>query len=190
MMSFQISNVQSGAPSPPLLRSTGGGSAFIRHYAACVGTLLLLVGCTSHSTATQSLVQSPVYAVPAKQLVGEVQRIVESPPVSLAVEDKGDGTLLTGWQEPFRGDFHIARFWHERTRYHITIAPDFNDPVNRSRIQITDETEERPDESGPNVDAHTWHPAPRNHRPERAEALLHQIQTKLVVPVSIGLPGR
>src|SRR3954451_22806544 len=109
-----------------------------------LGTLIA-PGCSS-SHPTASLVQSPVYSVPAQQLVTDVQKIISSPPISLPVEDKGNGTLLTGWQEPFRGDFHIVRYWHERTRYRITAVPDFTDPAHRSRLQITDETEERPDE--------------------------------------------
>lgn len=87
--------------------------------------------------------------------------------------------MLTGWQQPFRGDFHIVRFWHERTRYRITIVPDFADPSHHSRIQIVDETEQRPDEGGPNEEARTWHPAPTLHRPERSEALLKQVEDQL-----------
>jgi hypothetical protein len=145
--------------------------------------ILLSAGCTS-SHQTASLVQSPVYAIPAQQLVVEVLKIVSSPPISLSVEDKGNGTLLTGWQEPFRGDFHIARYWHERTRYHITVVPDFGDPAHRSRLQISDESEERSDEGGINVEAKKWHPAPNNHRPERSEALLKQIETQLQAPAA------
>jgi len=125
-----------------------------------------------------------VYAVPAQQLVQEVRQIVSSPPVSLPVEDRGNGSLLTGWQEPFQGDFHIVRYWHERTRYQISVVPDFADPAHRSRLQITDESEQRPDESGPNADAKAWHPAPNAHRPERAEALLKQIEAKLQAPAA------
>ena len=145
--------------------------------------ILLSAGCTS-SHQTASLVQSTVYAIPAQQLVVEVLKIVSSPPISLSVEDKGNGTLLTGWQEPFRGDFHIARYWHERTRYHITVVPDFGDPAHRSRLQISDESEERSDEGGINVEAKKWHPAPNNHRPERSEALLKQIETQLQAPAA------
>jgi len=141
------------------------------------------VGCTS-SHPTASLVQSPVYAVPAQQLVTDVQKIISSPPISLPVEDKGSGTLLTGWQEPFRGDFHIVRYWHERTRYRITGVPDFSNPAYRSRLQISDESEERPDEGGINAETKKWHPAPNNHRPERSEALLRQIETQLQVPAA------
>jgi hypothetical protein len=145
---------------------------------------LAFAGCSSTHNTAPTIIQSPVYAMPAPDMVKEVKQIVSSPPISLSVEDKGDGSLLTGWQEPFRGDFHIARYWHERTRYLINVVPDFSDPSHRSRLQITDESEQRPDEGGPNQDARTWHPAPNNRRPERAEALLRQIQAKLEAPVA------
>ncbi|HSZ54325.1 MAG TPA: hypothetical protein VK797_01595 [Tepidisphaeraceae bacterium] len=144
----------------------------------------LFFGCSSTHDTPSTLVQSPVYAIPAPQLAKEVKQIVSAPPISLPVEDQGDGSLLTGWQEPFRGDFHVIRYWHERTRYHISVVPDFADPSQRSRLQITDESEQRPDEGGPNVDARTWHPAPNNRRPERSEALLRQIQATLEAPVA------
>jgi hypothetical protein len=125
-----------------------------------------------------------VYAVPAQQLATEVYKVVAAPPISLPVEDQGNGSLLTGWQEPFQGDFHIARYWHERTRYHITVVPDFSDPAHRSRLQITDESEQRPEEDGLNAEAKKWHPAPDSHRLERSEAVLKQIETSLQAPAA------
>src|SRR6476620_8237009 len=53
-----------------------------------VGFLVPLISGCSPTHPTSSLVQSPVYAVPAQQLVVEVQKIVSSPPISLPVEDK------------------------------------------------------------------------------------------------------
>ena len=172
---------QSPIPLPFVYSSLIRHSNFvIRHFL----TIALISGCTSNRPTSPALVQSPVYAVPAQQLVQQVRQIVTSSPISLPVEDQGDGTLLTGWQEPFKGDFHIVRFWHERTRYRIHIIPAFSDPAHQSRIQIVDESEQRPDESGPNEEAKTWHSAPNNHRPERAEALLHQIEAKLEAPAA------
>lgn len=139
---------------------------------------LAVPGCTSQHAAAGN-VQSRDYMVPPQQLAGEVSRIVSSPPLSLPVESAKDGAIVTGWQEPFQGDWHVIRYWHERTRYHITIVPDFNDPAHRSHLQVVDETEQRPDESGPNVEARTWHPAPEIHRPQRAQAVLAQIESQL-----------
>jgi hypothetical protein len=155
-----------------------------RVFVLALAGLALLSGCSSTHDTPPTLIQSPVYSIPAPELARDVKQIVEAPPISLPAEDKGDGSFLTGWQEPFRGDFHVVRYWHERTRYHISVVPDFADPSHRSRLQITDESEQRPDEGGPNVEAKTWHPAPNNRRPERAEDLLHQIQAKLEAPVA------
>jgi len=110
----------------------------------------------------------------------DVKEIVSSPPISLTYDDEQDGQIVTGWQ-PFRGEFHIARYWYERTRYHITVIPDFNDPAHRSRIQVSDETQQRPEESGLNQEAQQWSSAPDLHRPDRSSALLQEIQTRLAM---------
>jgi hypothetical protein len=140
---------------------------------------LLAFGCSSQNRPAESLVQSPAYDLPPKQMAEAVRKIVAAPPLSLPIQETQPGVFLTGWQEPFRGEFHIARYWHERTRYRISIVPDFNDPAHRSHIQIADETEQRPDESGPNEKAKQWTPAPDLHRPDRSATLLHQIENGL-----------
>ena len=137
-----------------------------------------LSGCVSNSRPPAGLIQSPAYDIPARQMAADVKQIVAAPPISLPVSDEQEGMIVTGWQ-PFRGEFHIARYWYERTRYHITVVPDFNQPEKRSHIQVTDETEQRPDDSGPNESAKKWTPAPEIHRPERSAAILQQIETQL-----------
>ena len=116
--------------------------------------------------------------MPPKRMFEAVRQIVSAPPISLAVQDDQPGTIVTGWQ-PFRGEFHIARYWYERTRYHISVVPDFNDPAHRSHIQINDETQQRPEESGLNPKAQEWSAAPDMHRPQRSAALLQQIENQL-----------
>jgi hypothetical protein len=135
-------------------------------------------GCVSHVQQPSGLVQSPAFDFAPKQLAQDIKQIVSTPPISLSFEDEQDGQIVTAWQ-PFRGEFHIARFWYERTRYHITVIPDFNDPSHRSRIQVLEETQQRPDESGLNEQARTWSSAPNLHRPERSQAILQQIETQL-----------
>lgn len=169
---------------PALARRERGKTGRLLGAMATVVGGMICAGCSSSRPSTTSLVQSPVYAIPAQQLVGEVQKVVGAPPISLAVENQGNGALLTGWQEPFQGDFHIVRYWHERTRYHITVVPDFADPAHRSRLQVTDESEQRPDEGGINAEAQKWHPAPGTHRPERSETLLHLIEAALQAPAA------
>jgi hypothetical protein len=116
--------------------------------------------------------------MPPKEMADDVKQIVGTPPLSLATQDENPGQIVTDWQ-PFRGEFHIARYWYERTRYHITVVPDFSDPAKRSRIQVVDETQQRPEESGLNQQAQQWAPAPELHRPDRAQAILQQIETQL-----------
>jgi hypothetical protein len=158
-------------------RAAGPNVGIIRSI-ILVAAGLLAVGCVSHNRPTESLVQSPAYDLPPRQMAEAVQKIVPAPPISLPIQQVQPGTFLTGWQ-PFQGEFHIARYWHERTRYHISVIPDFNDPAHRSHIQVVDETEQRPDESGPNEAAKRWAPAPDLHRPDRSSALLREIENAL-----------
>ena len=159
-----------------------------RRFAPAFFSGIALAGCAHQPPVGQSLVQSPVYSTPAADLLKRVQAVLPAPPISLAAQDLGNGVLLTDWQDGFRGDFHIVRYWHERTRYRVTVAPDFTDPSHRSRLQISDESQQRSDESGPNVEAKTWHEAPSARHPERADALLKKIENQLTAPAPIELP--
>lgn len=150
-----------------------------------LSTLFLLIatslpgaGCISNRHPAASVVQSPPFHFAPRQMAADVKQIVSSPPISMSFEDEQAGQIVTDWQ-PYRGDFHVIRYWFERTRYHITVVPDFNDPAHRSRIQVVDETQQRPTDSGPNQEAKKWSAAPDLHRPERAAALLQQIETQL-----------
>ena len=162
--------------------------AFRRAFAPTTLLCLVLSGCGHQQPAAPTLVQSPVYATPAADLLKRVQSAIAARPISLQSQDLGNGVLLTDWQEGLQGDFHIVRYWHERTRYRVTVVPDFTDPAHRSRLQISDESQQRSDESGPNLDAKTWHDAPNIRRPERDEALLKQIENQLTAPAPIVLP--
>ncbi|HXE53115.1 MAG TPA: hypothetical protein VN541_08875 [Tepidisphaeraceae bacterium] len=155
-----------------------------------VAVSVLLAGCAPEQPTAATNIQSAAFDAPPQKLLKEVERIVGSPPIALPAQDEGNGALLTGWQEGFRGQFHIVRYWHERTRYHITIVPDFSDPAHHSRIQVTDETEQRPDDSGPNVEAKTWHPAPGIHRPDRSTELLHRIEQQLTAAKAVSSSSR
>lgn len=146
-----------------------------------VASLFLLFGsidCISRDRSPAAVEQSPAYDMPAKRMFDAVRQIVSAPPISLPVREEQPGTLLTGWQ-PFRGEFHIARYWYERTRYRISVVPDFNDPGRRSHVQVTDETEQRAEEGGFNPSAERWTPAPDLHRPARSAALIQQIENQL-----------
>lgn len=103
---------------------------------------------------------------PLVQLIGQT---LPAPPLSLPVESASDGTVLTGWKE-YEGAVHIVRRWQERSRFRITILPDFNDPTGKSHVQVVDETEEKPSANQP------WYPAPDTHRPERSAEVLKAIE--------------
>ena len=152
--------------------------ATIARFPLLLMTALLAGGCASQNNHQAGAIQSPSYDIAPKQLAQDVRQIVSSAPLSLPVEEEQAGAIVTGWQ-PFRGDLHIVRYWHERTRYHIAVLPDFNDPAHRSRVQVVDETQPRPEESGLNKEAQQWSAAPDLHRPERSAAVLQQIESQL-----------
>jgi hypothetical protein len=101
------------------------------------------------------------------KLVEVAQQALAAPPLSLSVEKVENGVVFTGWKE-YRGELHLVRYWYERTRYRITISPEFGDP-NKSRITVEDQTEEKATESQP------WYQAPQTRRPERSQEVLSAI---------------
>ena len=139
---------------------------------ATAALMLSFAGCGTQTPTSRSATQSATFNIAPKHLVQAVQRIVSSPPLSLGVESVNDGTIVTGWQE-FRGELHIVRYWQERTRYHVTVVPDWNDPAARSRLEVADETEQRAETR------QKWYPAPELNRPERAAELLKRIESRL-----------
>ena len=111
-------------------------------------------------------------AAPPKQLLQDVKRVVTSPPLSLGAELEDRGTLLSGWKR-FRGDWHIGRYWQERTRYRIEVIPDWDDPTARARLRVTAETEQRA------AEGQHWDREARVARPERAREVLRRILEQL-----------
>jgi hypothetical protein len=137
----------------------------------------LSAGCASNPAAEAKASQAGAeaaadVAVPPKQLLADVRRVAESPPLSLGVESEDRGTLVTGWKR-FRGDWHIGRHWQERTRYRIEVTPDWEDPTGRARLRVTAETEQRATEG------QRWDRETRVPRPKRAQDTLRQILEQL-----------
>ena len=97
-----------------------------------------------------------------------VQRAVAAPPLSLSVEQQDRGTILTGWKR-YRGEWHIGRYWQERTRFRIEVSPDFDEPLARSRLSVIAETEQRA------AEGQRWDREARVPRPARAEGTLKTI---------------
>jgi hypothetical protein len=122
-----------------------------------------------------STVASADVAVPPKELVEAVRRVVSEPPLSLGVEQQDRGTILTGWKR-YQGEWHIAHHWQERTRFRIDVSPDFSEPTSRSRLSVVAETEQRANEG------QRWDREPRVPRPARAEKVLETILERVQPP--------
>src|SRR4051812_4317987 len=105
----------------------------------CLLVPVLVSGCASHFPNPGTLGgTTKEYAIPPKQLLESEKQAV----APLPIESESKGTLVTGWQD-FRGEFHVARYWQEHTRYRISVTPDFDDPAGHSRIEVTEETQQR-----------------------------------------------
>jgi hypothetical protein len=142
-----------------------------------LATLLLgglpLAGCANapaEMAANSRLdpIVSAAVDVPPKQLVERVKQAVSAPPLSLGVESQERGAIRTAWK-PYQGDFHIARYWQERSRFRIEVLPDWDDPAGKSKLQVIAETEQRATEG------QSWDREPRVPRPKRAQEVLDQI---------------
>ena len=140
-------------------------------------SLALGAGCTPNAAREAAASHkgndaSADVAAPPKQLVQDVKRILTEPPLSLGVESEDRGTLVTGWKR-YRGEFHIARHWQERTRYRVEVTPDWDEPTDRARLRVTAETEQRA------AEGQRWDREPRVPRPQRAQEVLRQIMSQL-----------
>ena len=139
--------------------------------------LIAGAGCTTSpaeeaAASRKTPLASADVPVAPKQLVEDVKRAVAAPPLSLGVESQDRGTLVTGWKRN-RGDWHIGRHWQERTRYRIDVAPDLEEPLERSRLTVIAETEQRA------AEGQRWDREPRVPRPKRAEGALKAILANL-----------
>ena len=119
--------------------------------------------------------QADLVKVAPRQLMQIIRQKLPAPPLSIPIASMGDGALLTGWKE-YPGRVHIVRRWQERTRFKITILPDFNNPTGASHVRVVDETQEKPSAQQP------WYPAPDDRRPERAAQVLNFIRQAALGP--------
>jgi len=125
----------------------------------------------------QSDTPQPTYAdvaMPAKDLLAVAKTVVTSPPYNLKVEEENKGRFTTSYQD-FQGDWHIVRYWPQRTRYTVTVAPDFDRPNDHSRVDVSVETVEQA--AGATVNGQPkWTHDPESSHPERAAALAAAIR--------------
>jgi hypothetical protein len=133
-------------------------------------------GCSNQPKPSPRLgqVAAAEYDVSPKQLLETVRQVVTSPPLSLPIEQEHKGMILTGYQD-FPGQFRIARKWQEHTRYRISVIPDFDEPARHSRLEVAEETQQRA------TDGQAWQDDAELQRPERAAALLRQIEERVKV---------
>jgi hypothetical protein len=134
--------------------------------------LLLSTACQGDHSATSGRPQSLDVNAPPKQVVEQLKQALAQPPINLPAESVKDGTIVTGW-ERHRGDFHVARYWQERTRYTIQVVPDWNNPTGVSRLQISQETQQRA------TNGQEWQPAPGLDRGGRSQDVLEKLQAQL-----------
>jgi hypothetical protein len=136
--------------------------------------VIFFAGCASHWPEVNQKLESPAktYRVAPKQLITIIKEIVSTPPMSLGVTEEKDGSILTGYQS-FPGEWHIGRRWQERTRYRITVIPDWNEPTAAARIEVRELTEQRA------ADGMEWKPAFDLQRPERATDMLNKLDQEI-----------
>lgn len=141
---------------------------------ALIPLVFLAAGCAAHWPEIDPKMESPTeaYRVPPKELLQQVKEIVAAPPLSLGVAEEKDGSILTGYHS-FPGEWHVARRWQERTRYRVTISPDWNEPAAAARISVREMTEQRA------ADGMQWHPAPELQRLDRARELLKKLDAAI-----------
>jgi hypothetical protein len=121
--------------------------------------------------------QRTSYNIPPKALHEKVLQAVTSPPINLKVASDENGKIVTDWQS-YPGMFFgpvsgVGRHWQERTRFTITIAGTWDDPVNKSTMEVAEESQQRPHDNW------EWGSQDPIKRPQRAADLAKKIDASL-----------
>ncbi|MBC8105928.1 MAG: hypothetical protein H7Z14_05010 [Anaerolineae bacterium] len=135
--------------------------------------LTMLAGCRTEPKmqSSSNFPTRQTYNVPPKTLLEKVKSAVGIP-----IESEQDGRLVTSWQMHDGAKFGVGpvgRTWQERTRYTITIAPAWDDSNNKSTIEVTEETQQRPH------DQYEWGSQEPVKRPELAAEMARKIDAAL-----------
>lgn len=149
---------------------------------ALVVALLCLAGCSDEQPASAPPVQH-VYNIAPKDMVGVVKQAIAAEPLKLTVVEDQGAVVTTDWRDGYQGNFHIARYWQERTRFRIAVIPDFQNPQSQCRIEVTEVTEER---SNPRGD---WRHNSDTTRPERCAQVVAQIDSHVPAGVIASSPA-
>lgn len=136
--------------------------------------LVLTAGCASTFPKPASAFDAPtgIYPLPPKGLLAQAKRVVMAEPIALPIQEDKEGLFITGWKS-YPGEIHIFRRWQERTRFRVSVTPDFNNPTGQAKLEVTNETETRA------ADGMTWKLDSEVVRPERSQWLLDQIAKAL-----------
>jgi hypothetical protein len=131
------------------------------------------------TTATQPRAS---YNVPPKVLHDKAIEALGSPAINLKVIGDENGRIMTDWQ-PYPGAVvgpvsGVGRHWQERTRFTITIAPAWDDPANKSSLEVAEESQQRPH------DKWEWGSQDPIKRPQRAADLAKKIDAALAQSAS------
>ena len=141
--------------------------------------MTLAAGCASSELSQPAemtdAARSRTFDIPPKQMADRVGEALAAEPLAIPVAETTDGVIVTGYKE-YPGEWHIARRWQERTRYRITVIPDWNDPTGKARIEVIPETQQRA------ADVQEFKPAPELDRTQRAAEVLRAIEQKLAAP--------
>ena len=134
--------------------------------------MLGLCSCASERPSTHS-VPVRLYNIGPKEMVPLVKQAIGAEPLKLSIAQDEGNILTTTWREGYRGNFHIARYWHERTQFRISIIPDWQNPQSQCRVEVTENTQERSNPRG------EWRQNLGTARPERGEEVLAQIDKQV-----------
>src|ERR1043165_4632898 len=109
-----------------------------------VALVVISLGCNSKSASSKVSPQdlSQTLKIAPKDLIEVARKVIASPPYSLSFEEESRGKLVTGYQN-FQGEFHVVRYWPQRTRYIVKISPDFDEPTTRSLLEVSEETQQQ-----------------------------------------------
>ena len=114
-----------------------------------------------------------VYNVVPKDMVELAKQAIAAEPLKLGVAKDEGSVITTTWQEGYQGNYHITRYWQERTQFRISIIPDWQNLQSQCRVEVTENTQERSNPRG------EWRQNLGTARPERGEEVLAQIDKQL-----------
>jgi hypothetical protein len=135
--------------------------------------MLVLCSCTTERPMSPTTAVR-TYNASASEVMAALPAALAAEPMKLQVAPTQNGAMQTTWKEGYRGNFHIVRYWQERTRFEMSVVPDWQNPQTVSRVEVREETQER---SNPRAE---WSPG-TVARPERSDELLKQIDAKIGV---------